>query len=101
MVLVNWRTDLDLVLTLIGIAINSDQQLLRGTSFTRNVVGRVGLLIRIQGDMERKICQHRLRIEVGFLCVIIIGVWILLSLPILFYHLPISEVRSVFSTTLI
>ena len=34
-----------------------------------------------------------LNIEVALLAVLIIGVWGLLSLPIIFYHLPISEVR--------
>ena len=34
-----------------------------------------------------------LKIEVTFLSVLIIGVWSLLSLPIMFYYLPISEVR--------
>ena len=34
-----------------------------------------------------------LKIEVALLSVLIIGVWSLLSLPIIFYYLPISEVR--------
>ena len=42
----------------------------------------------------------RLKVEIMIVSVIIVGVWILLSLPILFYHLPISvvtiEVRPAF-----
>ena len=38
----------------------------------------------------------RLKVEVAVVCMLIAATWILLSLPILFYHIPISEVRPVF-----
>ena len=38
----------------------------------------------------------RLKVEVAVVCMLITAVWILLSLPILFYHIPMSEVRPVF-----
>ena len=44
-------------------------------------------------EIKRTNYKLLLNIEVTILCVLIIGVWILLSLPILFYHLPMSEVR--------
>ena len=43
-------------------------------------------------DIGMRNYKFRLTLEVVMLCVLITGVWILLSLPILFYHLPPSEV---------
>lgn len=41
-------------------------------------------------------CKLWPTIEVVVLCVLITGVWSLLSLPIVFYYLPRSEVSFVF-----
>ena len=38
----------------------------------------------------------RLKVEVAVICNLIAAVWILLSLPVVFYHIPKSEVRLVF-----
>lgn len=38
-------------------------------------------------------CKAWLNVEVVVLCVLITGVWSLLSLPVIVYHIPISEVR--------
>ena len=34
----------------------------------------------------------RMNVELALFAVLIVGVWSLLSLPVIFYHLPISEV---------
>ena len=33
------------------------------------------------------------KVEISLVCILIVIVWILLSLPVVFYHLPVEEVR--------